>query len=167
MNIPSRTCRPFSKPIQSGKWRTEKGIYKQLVYNELRIGKICAPKRKSIDFLHLLFYLVLHVLNPRADKRYVPSMAPEPYRRFRSVLKDIRPRSQRTRPDNLYQMLINLHHQCCYQSQDGIKFRKGGINHRIGLHVMSLSNAHNTVRTNLPLTDAGNHTYQTDSQTDT
>ena len=41
-------------------------------------------------------------------------MAPEPYRRFRSVLKDIRPRSQRTRPDNLYQMLINLHHQCCY-----------------------------------------------------
>ena len=48
MNIPSRTCRPFSKPIQSGKWRTEKGIYKQLVYNELRIGKICAPKRKSI-----------------------------------------------------------------------------------------------------------------------
>lgn len=32
---------------------------------------------------------------------------------------------------------------------------------------MSLSNTHNTVRTNLPLTDAGNHTYQTDSQTDT
>lgn len=61
----------------------------------------------------------------------------------------------------------DLHQESGYKSQDGIKLRKCGVNHRIGLHIVSLRDAHNTVGTNLSLTDGGKQAYQTNTETHT
>ena len=56
--------------------------------------------------------------------------------------------------------------QCSYQRQNSVEFRKRGVNHCIGLYVVSLGNTHNTASTNLSLTDSGEQAYQPHTQSD-
>lgn len=59
----------------------------------------------------------------------------------------------------------NLYQESGYEGQDGIEFRQGGIDHGIGLHVVTLRYTYDTVGTNLTLTDGGEEANQ--SYTDT
>ena len=56
-------------------------------------------------------------------------------------------------------------HQGCHQRQDGVELREGGVNHRVGHHVMPLRHAGNAVCANLPLADGREQAYQAYAQT--
>lgn len=47
---------------------------------------------------------------------------------------------QRASECHLHMTIITVlsYHQSCHQSQNGVEFRKGGINHGVGHHVMTL-----------------------------
>ena len=55
----------------------------------------------------------------------------------------------------------NLYQEGGYKGQDGVELRQSGINHGVGLHVVSLRYSYNTVGTNLTLPDSGEEAYQT------
>ena len=58
-----------------------------------------------------------------------------------------------------------LDHQCCNESQDSIELRERSVDHCVSLYVVALSDALDTVSTNLTLTDSRVETYYTYSQT--
>ena len=46
-----------------------------------------------------------------------------------------------------------LHHQSTNQTQNCVEFRESGVDQGVGEHIVSLADAHDTVGTNLTLTD--------------
>ncbi len=48
---------------------------------------------------------------------------------------------------------MTLNHQSGNQGQDGVEFRQSGVDHGVGLHIVTLSDTHDTVGANLSLTD--------------
>ena len=57
-----------------------------------------------------------------------------------------------------------MRHNSTNKAKDGVELRKSRVDQRIGDDIVSLRDADDTVRANLALTDAGNHTCHTDGQ---
>ena len=57
-------------------------------------------------------------------------------------------------------IIIILHHQSSYQSQNRVELWKSGVNQGVGEHVVSLAHTHDTVGANLSLTHGRNHADQ-------
>lgn len=55
-----------------------------------------------------------------------------------------------------------MRHNSTNKAKDGVELRKSRVDQRIGDHIVTLRHADNTVRANLTLADAGNHTRHTD-----
>lgn len=55
----------------------------------------------------------------------------------------------------------------CDERQDGIELRKRSINHRVRLHIVSGSDACDTIRANHTLTDSREEANETHAQTNT
>ena len=57
-------------------------------------------------------------------------------------------------------------HEGAYETEDGVELRKSGIDERVGLDVMSLADANDTICADLSLTDGGEKTHKSHSKTD-
>ena len=62
---------------------------------------------------------------------------------------------------------FRLHHQSADKTQDSVELGKSSINQGVGKHIVTLTDAHDTIGTNLPLTHSGDHTDQTHAKTHT
>jgi hypothetical protein len=64
--------------------------------------------------------------------------------------------------------MISLHalyKECCYEGKDGVELRQSGIDHGVGLYVVTLSHTPDTIGTNHALTDGREEAYKTYAQT--
>ena len=59
-----------------------------------------------------------------------------------------------------------LNHKGSYEGKDGVELRKGGVDHSVGLNVVTLADAHDTIGTYLTLTDGREKANQTHCEAD-